>query len=1140
MNPGYTVKLKKWIGDDPVVVTYRYLGTKYGRPMFGGLDRFCSFCSNGDVASASYDAAGNINHVTDFRGSVTDYEYNSRGLETKRVDAANASGADAATKRTTETAWNTAFNVPDQRAIKNAAGTVESLTRWTYNSRGQATARCGIDPAISGATGYTCGSSTNAPVGVRQSLTTYCEASDVAAGTCPLVGLVTSVNGPRLTSDAGMAGDDDITTYTYYPADDSTCATNGACPHRKGDLWKVANALGHTVEYLSYDKSGRVTRQKDANGTITDFAYHVRGWLTDRIVRANANGKISANDAALHMDYDAVGNVTRVTQPDGDYLDYFYDAAHRLVKISNNLGESVDYCPGGVGSAQCLDAAGNRRVEQVKDASGNIKRQLHRVYNQLGQLTQVLNAAGTPVETSVGIAGTGIADGYDGNGNRVLKDDGLGIRTGQDYDPLNRLKATIQDLGGTDPATQDATTAYTYDARDNLRQVTDPDDLNTVYDYDSLNNLTGLHSPDTGYASYTYDAAGNRKTQTDARGVTSTYTYDALNRLIGISYPTTSLDVAYVYDQKDAITGCTGDMSIGRLSVMMDASGTTTYCYDRHGNVSSKTQVTNNTTAVTQYAYTRGDRMAAITYPGGGVAVYGRDALGRVQSLRWYVNSFLPPRTIIGATTYLPFGPLTTLAYGNGRTQIRAYDQDYAIDTISGSPAGTLSLDLGVDVMGDITSASATIGASPADRVYRYDPLHRLTTAKTGVDDPLEAYTYNKTGDRLSASLNGAVPTAYAYGASSHRLGSVGTTARTYDDNGNTLTGALGVPGFTFTYDDRNRLATATQGTTVVTNQYNGRGERVSKTTAVSGSGPTVRYVYDEAGRLLVDGDSQYLYLDELPVAVIRAGVVHYVEVDHLGTPRAVVKPGATPAADVTLWRWSLLGNSFGADAPQEDADGDGKAFVMNLRFPGQYFDAETGLHYNHFRDYEHGVGRYIESDPIGLKTGINTYVYVGSNPLLFRDIHGLARWQVIDSLELGAAIGIGGKIVFVDLKSGCNSHGERYKIKVVAVGPSAGLGLDCKYCFTAPPKAVIGGEFEDHSGLDPNPNAFDGPFLDIQASAHIGGLGPQWSQIVLLGQATSPPGFSFAMGFGSAGLEVSGTIGTSTVLSIKPEPCCQ
>ncbi|WP_415205915.1 RHS repeat-associated core domain-containing protein [Rudaea sp.] len=136
------------------------------------------------------------------------------------------------------------------------------------------------------------------------------------------------------------------------------------------------------------------------------------------------------------------------------------------------------------------------------------------------------------------------------------------------------------------------------------------------------------------------------------------------------------------------------------------------------------------------------------------------------------------------------------------------------------------------------------------------------------------------------------------------------------------------------------------------------------------------------------------------------------------------------------MWKWDYFGAgaAFGTNAPSV------QTLVVNLRFPGQYFDAETGLNYNYFRDYDPTTGRYVESDPIGLRGGPSTYSYVGSNPLLFRDTHGLARWKVVDSLEIGAAIGAGGKVLFADLTSDCDALGERFRISVVAVGPSAGL----------------------------------------------------------------------------------------------------
>jgi RHS repeat-associated protein len=954
----------------------------------------CSTCgTTGAIQSRTYDpATGFTDLETDFNGTVTDHDYNSRGLETQRIEAKTVTGGSTPTeKRTIQTDWDGVFRVPTERRTYNVNGALETKTDWIYNARGQVTARCEIDPAD--VSGYAC-SATVVPgiaAKVRRWAYSYCEQADVTAGKCPLIGLLKSVNGPRLPGDMGIGGIDDTTTYTYYPADDATCGS-GACPHRHGDLWKVTNALGQVAtESVTYDKNGRVTRSKDANGTYTDFIYHPRGWLTDRIVRASATGTPGAGDATTHIDYDAVGNVTKVTSPDGDYLAYTYDNAHRLLKITDKLGNTIDYCPGGVGSGTCLDAAGNRLTEKISDSGGAMKRQLTRLYNTLSQITQINNAAGTPKEQSDSfdspVNGVALTDGYDANGNREMMQDGRGSKTNQSFDPLNRLKNTIQNFQGTDPDpnANDVSTGYVYDSRDNLRQVTDPDGLNTVYTYDGLNNLTNLSSPDTGSNMYDYDKAGNRTSFTDNRGTQTTYSYDALNRLRTVSYPTGSLNISYSYDQSNATTGCTTSYPLGRLTTMTDGSGSTTYCYDRRGNVTTKKQITNSITFTTTYTYTLGDRLASIVYPSGMVVTYGRDNAGRVNFVSYTISGMT--MTLVSNATYYPFGPLNVLTFGSGRTLTKTYDADYAIDKITSSAAGGLTLDFSVDVMGNIVNASQTIAPVTPDRTYIYDPLYRLTTVQTGAVPPssLEAYTYNKTGDRLSAAVNGGAATTYSYTTGTHQLASVGGTARTYDPNGNTQTGVA--TGFTFNYDDKNRFATAVNGTTTYSYQTNGRGERVRKAKSGIGLGPT-EYVYNETGQQLGDyvgtggPQTEYIYLDATPIAMIKGGALSFIETDHLGTPRRAV----TPSTNAVVWSWDLLGNSFGDAAPSGSV-------VLNLRFPGQYYDGEFGLNYNYFRDYDAATGRYLESDPKGLRGGINTYDYVSSSPLLFFDPKGLEQW---------------------------------------------------------------------------------------------------------------------------------------------------
>jgi RHS repeat-associated protein len=206
---------------------------------------------------------------------------------------------------------------------------------------------------------------------------------------------------------------------------------------------------------------------------------------------------------------------------------------------------------------------------------------------------------------------------------------------------------------------------------------------------------------------------------------------------------------------------------------------------------------------------------------------------------------------------------------------------------------------------------------------------------------------------------------------------------------------------------------------------HNARGERVLKRNPANPAGDTT-FVYDEAGRLLGEygpGGSvqEYVWLDDTLVAVLsnHAGSHHqYVLTDHLGTPRAVVHPGT----NAVVWRWDLTGSAFGRHPADSNPDGDGAQYTFNLRYPGQYYDAESRLHYNYFRDYDPSTGRYVQSDPIGLAGGLNTFAYVDGAPLRYTDPLGLRKWHGTPSIVFA---GVRGSTVYISLVG--ELHSECY-----------------------------------------------------------------------------------------------------------------
>jgi RHS repeat-associated protein len=190
----------------------------------------------------------------------------------------------------------------------------------------------------------------------------------------------------------------------------------------------------------------------------------------------------------------------------------------------------------------------------------------------------------------------------------------------------------------------------------------------------------------------------------------------------------------------------------------------------------------------------------------------------------------------------------------------------------------------------------------------------------------------------------------------------------------------------------RNRLAAVTRNTLAyAAYTYNALEQLTSRNTAAVGApAGTVHYLYDQDGHLIAEANAatgattrDYIWLAsndnnpvDLPLAIAEAATLTHVHADHLGRPTRM-----TDAARATVWQaiWKPWGevHSLSGTLPQ------------NLRFPGQYYQIETGLHYNHHRNYDPVTGRYTQADPLGFVDGPSVYAYAGNSPYMNVDREG-------------------------------------------------------------------------------------------------------------------------------------------------------
>ncbi|MCR6476583.1 hypothetical protein NU688_10480, partial [Variovorax sp. ZS18.2.2] len=590
-----------------------------------------------------------------------------------------------------------------------------------------------------------------------------------------------------------------------------------------------------------------------------------------------------------------------------------------------------------------------------------------------------------------------------------------------------------------------ATATLKYNALDAVTEAKDFKGIATTYARDAQGNATAEASTDISTANTQYDNLGLPSQITDALGQATTITRDALGRPIGLVFAdgkTTTLRYDLSANSK------------GYLSEIIDRSGTTEYTRDAFGRVTLKKQtLINGSVQQVSYAYNPNGTIASIGYPNGSTLTHLYDSTGRltglslngtplVTNVAWnplgqpiaWTWAFASPATV-ASRSYDTAGRMTA-------TDFSSYVYDAA--------GRITSLTQNLHQPGDSDPTHSTIGSGNVTWTVAYNTVGRI--AGFSATGNTASFGYDANGNRSNSTrVLGSLGTSrtYTVDATSNRLSgfaqSMSGTSNTsvtygYNANGDLLGDGLR----SYTYDAEGRLAASTTGATDTspTTRYahNALGQRVFKTeplyppsqgdeadpgfmqsliaffTKLWSPSTTqaeqlgYAYVYDEQGTLIAEvgsggtnsaGQAQYIYLPTangpMPIAAVIDGATYAVHSDHLNTPRRL-----TNADGQAVWQWSY--SAFGEDKPTvaknrfanlEVTPNPGTTNIsevkFNLRYPGQYADAESGLFYNGFRTYSPTIGRYTQGDPIGLDGGWNRFSYVDANPMSFVDPEGLA-----------------------------------------------------------------------------------------------------------------------------------------------------
>jgi len=673
----------------------------------------CGQCSNSDVASYSYYSNNLLFEETDFNGVKTRYEYNSRGLQTKRTEAYGSALA-----RITTTQWHDTLSLPVQ--VK----TPTTQTDYVYGVRGRLESITETDLV-------------NTENTARVTTYTYHES-----------GLLASIDGPRMDVS-------DITSFTY---DD------------KFDLVSVTDAVGNTTTITARNANGYPISITDPNGVVTTLRYDVRNRLISQDVAVNVTqfaydniGQLTKvtlpSGAVTEYTYNGARLLTQIADGLGNSINYTYDVMGNVTKVEVKDPEGTLHAS----QQQVFDDL-NRVTSHIDGLNNTSTFSYDAVGNQtsvkspaLKETKQVYDALNRLSETTDAKAGK-TTYGYDAANNLTLVKAPNAAQTTYQYDGFGNLLSQVSPDTGT--------TTFTYDVAGNQTSKTDGKNITVSYQYDALNRLTKIDYPNDNLdVTLTYDTGTNGKGRlsqiTDGSGST-TYSYDALGNITSKTSTIAgkSFTLGYGYNGAGQLTQIT--QPSGRVvNLTRNSQGLVT------GISETKNGNTQNLLTSAQYVPFGGAK--SFTLGNGKTQTNTHNLNGQVASINVdevYQSTLtynadsqitaLASSLASASNQSFSYDELDRLTEATGTYGTLAYSYDSASNRISKTtPSGTSTLDYVTNsnqLNNSFTHDANGNRTKDSTHTYTYGEHNRLTEVVNEKSGITTTYLYNGLGQRVKKS----------------------------------------------------------------------------------------------------------------------------------------------------------------------------------------------------------------------------------------------------------------------------------------------------------------------------------------------------------------------------------------------------